>query len=108
MAGLDFDTMQQIQQELQERYKHKWQPICPATGRDKLLWMMIEAGEMADIIKKQGDTAIMEDPEARKHFIEEMCDTLMYFNDVMLCYHITPEELQDVYLKKHARNMKRW
>ena len=108
MPGLDFDTMQQIQRQLQEKYKHKWQPICPKIGRDQLLWMMIKAGEMADIIKKQGDAAIMENPETRNHFIEEMCDTLMYFNDVMLCYDITPEELQDVYLKKHERNMKRW
>ena len=108
MAGLDFETMQQIQRQLQEKYKHKWQPICPETARDKLLWMLIEAGEMADIIKKQGDRAIMEDPETRTHFIEEMCDTLMYFNDVMLCYGITPEEVQGVYLKKHEKNMKRW
>ena len=108
MAGLDFDTMQQIQRQLQEKYKHKWTPLGPEIGRDKLLWMMIEAGEMADIIKKQGDSAIMEDPAVRTHFIEEMCDTLMYFNDVMLCYDITPEELQEVYLKKHEKNMKRW
>ena len=37
-----------------------------------------------------------------------MCDTLMYLNDVMLCYGISPEELEEVYLKKHEKNMKRW
>ena len=108
MASLDFETMQQIQRQLQEKYKHKWQPICPATARDKLLWMMIEAGEMADIIKKQEDGAIMEDPAVRTHFIEEMCDTLMYFNDVMRCYEITPEEFESVYREKHKRNLGRW
>lgn len=70
--------------------------------------MMIEAGEVADIIKKQGDDRIMNDPDVREHFIEEMCDTLMYFNDVMLCYGITPEELKKVYLDKHKKNMNRW
>lgn len=51
---------------------------------------------------------IMEDTEVRKHFIEEMCDVLMYFNDVMLCYDISIEELKTVYLQKHKRNMERW
>ena len=51
---------------------------------------------MADIIKKQGDEKIMSDPAVREHFIEELCDTLMYFNDVCRCYSITPEELEAV------------
>ncbi|WP_330370846.1 hypothetical protein [Lachnoclostridium phytofermentans] len=108
MDSLDFDKMQKIQKELQEKYKDKWQAISPKTGRDKLLWMMIEAGEIADVIKKKGDNMIMEDIEVRKHFIEEMCDTLMYFNDVMLCYGISPKEFEEVYLEKHETNMKRW
>lgn len=69
---------------------------------------MIEAGEVADIIKKKGDAKIMEDDEVRNHFIEEMCDVMMYFNDVMLCYDIKPKELIDIYRKKHNTNMKRW
>ncbi|MEA4823925.1 MAG: nucleotide pyrophosphohydrolase [Clostridiaceae bacterium] len=105
---LDFDEMQQIQKELQEKYKDKWRQLTPEIGRDSLLWMMIEAGEIADIIKKKGDASIMEDTETRRHFIEEMCDTLMYFNDVMLCYNISPEELSQIYLNKHEANMRRW
>ena len=108
MEHFGFDTMQKIQKELQEKYKSKWGPLAPQGGRDSLLWMMIEAGEVADIIKKQGDDRIMNDPDVREHFIEEMCDTLMYFNDVMLCYGITPEELKKVYLDKHKKNMNRW
>ena len=108
MGDFGFDTMQQIQRELQEKYKSKWNPLTPERGRDSLLWMLIEAGEIADVIKKQGDERIMNDADVRKHFIEEMCDTLMYFNDVMLCYDIAPEELQEVYLEKHKRNMSRW
>ena len=108
MADWSFNEMQQIQRELQEKYKDIWQKIEPAAGRDKLLWMMIEAGEMADIIKKNGEDEIMSDEETRRHFVEEICDVLMYLNDVMLCYNISVEELRDIYLKKHTKNMGRW
>ena len=70
--------------------------------------MMIEPGEIADVIKKCGDEQIMNNDEVRGYFIEEMCDTLMYFNDVMLCYNITPDELESKYIQKHDSNMKRW
>lgn len=108
MADFGFDEMQAIQKELQERYLDRWGGLCPEKGRDSLLWMMIEAGEAADVIKKQGDTPILEDPDTRRHFIEEMCDVMMYFNDVLLCYGITPGELEEVYREKHEKNMKRW
>ena len=108
MADLGFERMQQMQRALQEKYCDKWEPVCPATGRNKLLWMMIEAGEAADVIKKKGDGNIMSDAVIRKHFIEEMCDTLMYFNDVMICYGITPDELEAVYTEKQETNMTRW
>lgn len=108
MEDLGFCTMQELQKELQEKYKDRWVRLQPGKGRDSLLWMMAETGEIAQVIKKQGDERIMEDAEVRKHFIEEMCDTLMYFNDLMICYDITPEELRTVYLDKHDRNMRRW
>ncbi len=108
MNEFGFRQMQDIQRELQEKYKDRWTQLSPEIGRSSLLWMMIEAGEAADIIKKDGDNSIMELPEIREHFIEELCDVMMYFNDVMLCYSITPEELEKVYLKKHRRNMERW
>jgi len=108
MSSFGFHEMQAIQRELQEKYKDKWGGLGPETARSQLLWMMIEAGEMADVIKKDGDRAIVSDPEVRRHFIEETCDVLMYLNDVLLCYGITPEEVEKVYLEKHARNMKRW
>lgn len=108
MSKLDFERMQQMQMNLQDKYKDKWPALEPKVGRDKLLWMMIEAGESADVIKKNGDSEIMENTEVRTHFIEEVCDTLMYLNDVMLCYDITPSELEEVYMDKHNTNMKRW
>jgi len=32
----------------------------------------------------------------------------MYYNDVMLCYNITPDELKEAYTKKFERNINRW
>ena len=108
MTDLTFAQMQEMQRALQEKYFDKWGGLPPHVGRDQILWMMIEAGEMADIIKKQGDDAILHDTEARAHFVEETCDVLMYLNDVMLCYGITPEEVASAYRAKHERNMIRW
>lgn len=100
--------MEAIQRELQEKYKDKWGGLSPEKGRDQLLWMLAEAGEAAEIIKKCGDTKIMEDAETRKHFVEELCDVMMYFNDVLLCYSVTPEEFARTYYEKHEKNMQRW
>ena len=50
----------------------------------------------------------MTDKAVRKHFVEEMCDVMMYFNDVLLCYDIKPEELEKVYFEKHQKNLGRW
>lgn len=100
--------MHEIQTELQAKYLDKWGGLSPEKSVRTLLWMMGEAGEVADIIKKKGEKAIMNDPQIRHDFVEEMCDALMYFNDLMLCYDITPEELEAIYEAKHRRNMKRW
>lgn len=108
MENFSFEEMQSIQKELQEKYKNKWRPLSPKIGKDQLLWLMIELGEVADVLKKSGSDKVMEDKEVRTHFIEELCDVMMYFNDVMLCYDISIEELKEVYLRKHKKNMERW
>ena len=99
MGTLDFDDMQKMQRQLHEKYLEKWGPLSPQLGRELLLWMMGEAGEVGDIIKKNGDASIVEDEKIHHDFVEEMCDVLMYFNDVMLCYSISPEELAKTYGK---------
>ena len=38
----------------------------------------------------------------------EMADVLMYYNDVLLCYGISAEELKQSYISKFEKNMKRW
>ena len=97
-----------MQKKLQEKYKDRWDPINPETGKNNLLWMIGEIGEVIDIIKKNGDYKAIEDKELRKSFVEEMADVLMHYNDVMLCYGISSEELRQAYIEKFERNMTRW
>ena len=78
------------------------------SGKDSLLWLMVELGEAADIIKKEGAQNIIDRPETRSHFVEELTDVMMYFNDALLAFHISPEELREAYVEKHERNMSRW
>lgn len=98
----------EMQKSLQEKYKDKWSPIEPKTGKEKLLWMIGEIGEVIDIVKKNGDKAAATDETLRKDLIEEMADVLMYYGDVMLCYGISAEELKDTYIEKFRKNMERW
>ena len=49
----------------------------------------------------------LEEPEVRRHFVEEMCDVMMYFNDLMICFGISSDELAEQYRAKHRRNMTR-
>ncbi len=108
MASFDMMDMQEMQKALQDQYKDKWEPICPKTGKNKLLWMIGEIGEVIDIIKKHGAEKSLADEVLRKALIEEMADVLMYYNDVMLCYGISPDELKQAYVDKFERNMRRW
>lgn len=105
---LTVDEQLEMQRTLQEQYHKIWSPMVPEQGAHQLLWGIIEAGEAADVIKKMGDQAIMNDPETRRHFIEEIADVVMYLNDVFLCYGITAEEYAEIYRAKFERNMTRW
>ena len=108
MSGFDMSEMQEMQKALQDKYKDKWEPICPEIGQNKLLWMIGEIGEVIDIVKKNGGLKASSDEKFRKDLIEEMEDVLLYYNDVMLCYGITADELKQAYTEKFEENMKRW
>lgn len=108
MNGFSIREMLTMQQTLQEKYSDKWETICPEAGKHKLLWMIGEIGEVVDIIKKNGENKSLEDGDLRKHLVEEMTDVLMYYNDVLLCYGISDEELKEAYISKFEKNMKRW
>lgn len=108
MSDFSINEMLDMQRALQERYKEKWEGISPEVGKNKLLWMIGEVGEVIDIVKKYGSEASNADNPEREHLIEELADVLMYYKDVLLCYGITAEELKDTYTNKFQKNMKRW
>ena len=80
MEDLGFLEMQAIQKELQEKYKDQWEPLGPETGKNKLLWLMIELGEARRYHQKRGKRAISENPDTRRHFTEDV----MRRHDVIL------------------------
>lgn len=108
MSDFGINEMLSMQEQLQEKYKDKWEHISPEVGKNKLLWMIGEIGEVIDIVKKNGGAKACETPEIRKALVEELADVLMYYNDVLLCYGITAEELKQAYAEKFEKNMKRW
>ena len=108
MTDFSINEMREMQRVLQDQYKDRWEPISPETGKNKLLWMIGEVGEVIDIIKKHGATEALADAELRKSLVEELADVLMYYNDVLLCYGISAGELKQAYTEKFERNMKRW
>lgn len=108
MTDFTIAEMQEMQRTLQEKYRHKWEPIGPETGQNKLLWMLGEIGEVIDIVKKNGGTAACTDLSLRAELVEELADVLMYYNDILLCYGITAGELKESYTRKFEKNMGRW
>ena len=103
---LSFSQIMAMQKDLYELHAHEWAPLEPEFGKDSLLYMMEEVGEVIAIIKKRGEQ-IPESGTVRAAFLEEMADVLMYYTDVLLRYHVKPEELAETYLRKHTRNMGR-
>lgn len=108
VTDFSISEMRDMQRALQEKYRDQWERISPEAGKHKLLWMIGEIGEVVDILKKRGDQAACADPEIRKQLTEEMADVLMYYNDVLLCFDISAEELKSAYEEKFHRNMDRW
>lgn len=108
MQEFTLNEMLEMQRALQEKYRHKWSALTPEQGKTQLLWMLGEVGEVIDIIKKYGGERASGEPELRARLVEELADVLMYYNDVLLCYGITSEELKQSYEAKFKRNMNRW
>ncbi len=96
------------QRQLQELNFKSWGGLSPDKGRSSLLWAIGELCEAADIIKKDGDQAIMDHAFTRERFAEELADALMYVGDVLLCYGIDADTFNEIYRKKCLRNRTRW
>lgn len=107
MKDIQLSQILQMQQALLAAHADDWRGANPALARETMLWMVEELGEAAAIIKKKGDEAIMREPNVRGPFVEELCDIMMYFSKVMLCYGITAEEFAQAFHRKHAHNMTR-
>lgn len=107
MRNLTLSDIIAMQKELQEKYKGHWSDLTPENGRNSLLWMMEEVGEVIAIIKKRGEEAIMNDTAVREQLVEEMADIMMYYSKILICYDISSEEFSRAFLKKHMKNMKR-
>lgn len=107
MSDIKISEMMAMQHELWEQNKDKWSPMEAEYGRNFLLWMVEEMGEAISIIKKKGDSAIMNDREVRNSFLEEMSDVLMYYTETLLRYRVTPDEISNAYMEKHEKNMER-
>ena len=108
MEDFGINEMLEMQRKLQEQYKAIWEGISPEVGKNKLLWMIGEVGEVIDIIKKHGDENACTDPQLREQLVEELADVLMFYNDALLCYGISAAELKQSYTRKFEKNMKRW
>ena len=104
---LTISQMMQMQQELFEPHKDKWHPMEPEYGKDFILYMIEEIGEVISIVKKKGSTSIIDTPVVRTAFLAEMADVLMYYNDILLRFHVTAEEISEAFCKKHSYDMKR-
>ena len=108
MNNFTVNEMLLMQQKLQKQYEDKWEEICPEAGKHKLLWMVGEIGEVIDLVKKNSAPKLLDDKEVRSRLVEEMADVLMYYNDVLLCYGISEDELKEAYIAKFEKNMRRW
>jgi len=104
---LKISEMMERQHELYIKHREHWDERIPENGRNSLLWMVDELGEVIAIIKKKGDAAIMEDEHVRAHYVEECGDVFMYFLDMLECYGISAEEFSEAFDKKWHSNMGR-
>jgi len=104
---ISVSEMMKMQYELWEKHKDTWSPMEPEHGRNFILYMIEEIGEVIAIIKKKGEDQIVSDTEVRTRFIEEMGDVMMYYMDVLNRFGVTAEEFSEIYFKKAGSNLER-
>ena len=103
---LSLADMLEMQTELHAEHP-EWGALDATAGRNQLLWLTGELGEVIDVVKKNDPAHLSQPGYARDCLTEEIADVMMYLNDVLLCYDIAPEELSRAYYKKHLYNLRR-
>ena len=92
---------------IQFRDERDWKQFH--TPKNLAMALSVEAAELAELFLWDDNTSSFETAMTQnEHLQEEMADVLMYFNDIMLCYGITEEELKQTYINKFEKNMNRW
>ena len=104
---LKISELKNMQYNLYEINKEKWNDMKPEAARNHLLYMVEEMGECISIIKKKGIDSIMEDKQIRDRFTEEFSDVLMYYVEVLNRLNISEKELSEAYVNKYEINTKR-
>ncbi len=104
---ISISQMMAMQKELYALHAGQWSPPEPEYGKEFMLYLVEELGEAIGILKKKGVAAITEDWTTRKAFLEEMADVLMYYNEILIRFQVSPEEISAAYVEKHWRNLGR-
>lgn len=105
--SLAMDEVMEMSTKLWEANKDSWSPMTPEHAKNFILYMVEEIGEVISIVKKKGEDEIMNNPQVRDRFIEEMCDIMMYHSDVLNRFGVTPEAYSEKYRDKYNKNMNR-
>ncbi len=104
---LKISELMEMQRSLYELHREEWMARVPESGKEHILYMIEEIGETIAILKKKGNDAVVSDPQVRTAFLEELADVLMYYTEVLRCYHISPEEISRAFSAKYEKNMGR-
>lgn len=107
MNNLTIKELMDMSYALYDQNKDSWSPMEPEYGKDFILYMIEEVGEVISVIKKKSVDEIMTQGPVREHMIEEFADVMMYLIDSLNRYHISSEEFSKAYIKKFTSNLKR-
>lgn len=105
--NLSINDLLEMSRKLHELNKDKWEPMIPEHGRDSVLYMIEEIGEVISVLKKKTVDEIMNTDVVREHFVEELSDVLMYFVDTLNRFEVSSEEFSSAYAKKYEYNVNR-
>lgn len=107
LAGITINEMIDYSQRLWEKHKDEWAPMEPGYAYIFLLWLIGELGEVVEVIKKEGQEAVVRNRKVRHKMIEEIVDCFAYLVEVMNRFKISGGEFSQEYHKKMRYNLRR-